>query len=542
MKRVLGRDIVADNLADLFDWRLAQDPHRRFARFEDDSVTYGELDRMASRIQRALARDGIGSGEVLATFMHNSLWHLATLFACARAGVLWAPINAALGEEDLAYTVKDLAAQRVLVDAELLKSFQAAGGESLGAPAVVVGEGENDGLQRLTDWLPEHSTAVRAEIHAGDPFCVMYSGGTTGRPKGVVLPHFAAVSCAMRIAEAADFREREVWFSSSHLYHALLPCGVLPLCLLHGYEVCFTRWWSAGSFVDQVRKYAATIVDPFIGMVATLLHTPERADDADIPARLSISGYGGADPASRELRLRYEKRFGVRTLQPYGQTEAGGFVTTEFEREPVKTGSSGKLRGWFELEIVDEEGLPLRAGEIGEIRVRPRAPHMMAHGYLNRPEETLRNWRDLWVHTGDHGYLDDEGDLFFVGRQGHFLRRRGELVSVAEVEEVLGRFPGVQEVAVVAVPSELGEDDIKCCVVPKAGVALEPQELIDFCAEKLARFKVPRFVEFWDALPRTATKAEIDRVALRRSGVCDAWDAGAGGRDRGARRSGGSDG
>jgi len=177
---------------------------------------------------------------------------------------------------------------------------------------------------------------------------------------------------------------------------------------------------------------------------------------------------------------------------------------------------------------VDEEGLPLSCGQIGEIRVRPRAPHMMAHGYLNRPEETLRNWRDLWVHTGDHGYLDAEGDLFFVGRQGHFLRRRGELVSVAEVEEVVGRFAGVLEVAIVAVPSELAEDDIKCCVVPEPGAKLEPRKLVEFCAGKLARFKVPRFVEEWDALPRTATKAEIDRAVLQRSGVENAWDAGAG--------------
>jgi crotonobetaine/carnitine-CoA ligase len=542
MKRVLGRDIVADNLADLFDWRLAKDPDRRFARFADESVTYAELDDMASRVQTALSRDGVATGDVLATFMHNSLWHLATLFACARAGVVWAPINASLGEEDLAYTVQDLGAERILVDSDLLGSFSAAGGESLGARAVVFGECDSARLPRLADWLPERGSNTRAEVRAGDPFCVMYSGGTTGRPKGVVLPHFAAVSCAMRIGEVADFREQEVWFSSSHLYHALLPCGVLPFCLLHGYEVCFARWWSAGGFIDQVRSFGATIVDPFIGMVATLLRTPERSDDPDNPARLSISGYGGADPASAELRLRYEKRFGVRTLQPYGQTEAGGFVTTEFADEPVKTGSSGKRRGWFELEIVDDEGLPLPTGQIGEIRVRPRAPHMMAHGYLNRPEETLRNWRDLWVHTGDHGYLDAEGDLFFVGRQGHFLRRRGELVSVAEVEEVVGRFPGVQEVAIVAVPSDLAEDDIKCCLVPEEGVKLDPREIVEFCAGKLARFKLPRFVEEWDALPRTATKAEIDRAVLQRSGVENAWDGGAGGRRPELNPSGGSDG
>lgn len=524
MKRVLGREIVADNLADLFDWRLAQGPERRFARFEDESVTHAELDQMAGQIQQGFAREQIGAGGTVASLMHNSLWHLALMIACARSGVLWAPINASLGEEDLAYTLGDLAADRILVDAELSEGFQAAGGESLGTRALLAGDASGADLETLSEWLPGQGSAARAGARAGDPFCVMYSGGTTGRPKGVILPHFAAVSCALRISEIADFREGDIWFSSSHLYHALLPCGVIPFCLLHGFELCFTRWWSASGFLDRVRDYGATIVDPFIGMVGTLLRTPERADDADNPARLSISGYGGADPASVELRLQYEKRFGVRTLQPYGQTEAGGFVTTEFEAEPVKIGSSGKLRGWFDLEIVDEEGLPVAQGELGELRVRPRAPHMMAHGYLNRSEETLRSWRDLWVHTGDQGYLDPEGDLFFVGRQGHFLRRRGELVSVFEVEEVLARFPGAREVAIVAVPSEFGEDDIKCCIVPDSGVTIDPAAVVAFCSEKLARFKVPRFVEFYDELPRTAAKAEIDRGALRRSGGEAAWD------------------
>lgn len=524
MKRVLGREIPADNMSDLFDLRLARDPQRTFARFEDESITTAALDYEVARFTAGFAREGIGAGDTVASLMHNSLAHLALMFACARAGVLWAPINVALGEDDLAYTIRDLRARQLFVDDELVELFARAGGASLGAPTVVFGECANGALATLEEWLPVEGRDERITVQAGDPFCVMYSGGTTGRPKGVVLPHFAAVSCALRLAEVAEFREREVYFSSSHLYHALLPCAVIPFCLAFGHELCFTRWWSASGFLDAVRKYEASIVDPFIGMVATLLRTPEREDDADTPARLSISGYGGADAKSLELRRRYEERFGLRTLQPYGQTEAGGFVTTEVESEPFKAGSCGKLRGWFDLTIVDEEGIEVAQGELGEILVRPRAPHMMAHGYLNRAEETLRNWRDLWVHTGDQGYFDLEGDLFFVGRQGHFLRRGGELVSVAEVEEIVASLQGVRDVAVVAVPSDLAEDEIKCCVALEPGTSLEASVVVDHCSQKLAKFKVPRFVEFLDELPRTAAKGEIDRPALRRRGVDRCWD------------------
>jgi crotonobetaine/carnitine-CoA ligase len=148
----------------------------------------------------------------------------------------------------------------------------------------------------------------------------------------------------------------------------------------------------------------------------------------------------------------------------------------------------------------------------------------MAHGYLNRAEDTLANWRNLWVHTGDRCLIDSDGYLWFVGRGGHFLRRRGELVSIGEVEMVLGDHPSVVEVAVVAVPSPMGEDDARCAVVLEQGATLTPPALIDWALERLAPFKVPRYVEFVTELPRTATKAEIDRPALARAGTENCYD------------------
>jgi crotonobetaine/carnitine-CoA ligase len=356
----------------------------------------------------------------------------------------------------------------------------------------------------------------------------MYSGGTTGRPKGVVLPHFCAVSCGYRMLEVARLGDDEVFYSSSHLYHALLPCAVVPLCLIRGWPVCFTRWWSASQFVERIERYGATVVDPFIGMVATLLKTPESPRDARTTARVAISGFGGSEPRSLELREQFEKRFGIRTYQPYGQTEAGGFVTTETDRDESRRGSSGRLQGWYDLRIVDGDGFELPAGTVGEITLRPLVPGLMAHGYLGRAEETLRNWRDLWVHTGDEGFLDADGYLWFVGRKGHFLRRRGELVSVAEVEAVVLAHPDVEEAVVVAVPSELGEDDVLCAVVWRDPAAADPAALIAHCESRMAAFKLPRYVRSLAELPRTAAKGEIDRPFLKRLGTEGCWDRGDG--------------
>lgn len=535
MKRVVaGREIVADEMSGLFDWRLQSTPDRVFARFEDESVTYAELDRRIARIVAGFEAESIGRGERVATLMHNSLWHLALLFACARTGVLWAPMNVALKRDEVADSLAELGPRRIFVDAELaglLGEGDGAVGEAGGfrdrSVVVDVDAGPGGGAA-LEAWLPANGSDARQPIAPGDPFCVMYSGGTTGRPKGVVLPHFCAVSCGYRMLEVATLGEDEVFFSSSHLYHALLPCAVIPLCMVRGYPVCFTRWWSASQFLDRVEKYAATIVDPFIGMVATLLKTPESPRDARTTARVAISGFGGSEARSLELREQFEKRFGIRTYQPYGQTEAGGFVTTETDRDESRRGSSGRLQGWYDLRIVDADGFELPAGSLGEITVRPLVPGMMAHGYLGRAEETIRNWRDLWIHTGDEGYLDADGYLYFVGRKGHFLRRRGELVSVAEVEAVVLAHPEVEEAVVVAVPSEMGEDDVLCAVVWRGAGPGDPADLVAHCEARMAAFKVPRYVRTLAEIPRTAAKGEIDRPRLRGLGTTDCWDRGDG--------------
>ncbi len=530
MKRVVvGREIVADNMSALFDWRLERTPDALFARFEDESTTYAELDRRIARIVAGFEAESIGAGDRVATFMHNSLWHLALLFACARTGVLWAPMNVALKHDEVEASLAELEPRKLFVDAELSATlFSGTGSHGRDRTVVVdVGAGPSGG-PLLEGWLPSQCSAKRHPVSAGDPFCVMYSGGTTGRPKGVVLPHFCAVSCGYRMLEVARLGEHEVFFSSSHLYHALLPCAVIPLCMVRGYPVCFTRGWSASKFVDRIEQYGATVVDPFIGMVATLLKTPESERDAKTTARVAISGFGGSEARSLELRDQFEKRFGIRTFQPYGQTEAGGFVTTESDRDESRRGSSGRLQGWYDLRIVDVDGFDLPAGKLGEITVRPLVPGIMAHGYLGRAAETIRNWRDLWIHTGDEGYLDADGYLYFVGRQGHFLRRRGELVSVAEVEAVVLTHPAVEEAVVVAVPSEMGEDDILCAVVWRSGAPGDPASLIAHCEERMAIFKLPRYVRSIDEIPRTAAKGEVDRPFLRNLGTAGCWDRGDG--------------
>jgi crotonobetaine/carnitine-CoA ligase len=517
--RVLDIEIAADTMGGLLDWRMRETPDLPFAQCGDEAVTYREIDARAESVQRAFTAHGLARGDRVALLAHNSLWHLAVMFACARAGVVWCPLNVSLGSDDLAYSIGDVDPHLVIADESLAGSL----GE-LAAPPVVIGGDDERSIVRWTASAASHAPMRADDVRAGDPFCVMYSGGTTGRPKGVVLPHFAAVSCGYRLAGVAKWGETEVFYSTSHLFHAYLPCAIVPFCMAYGFRVCFDDWFSASRFFDRVRACGATIIDPFIGMAGALLAQPERPDDRDHGARIAISGFGGADPNALAIRRRFEERFGVATYQPYGQTEAGGFVTVETVDDERRFGSSGRSTGWYDAVIVDDDGMPLGPGAEGELWVRPRFPHVMAHGYLNRAEETLANWRNLWVHTGDRCYFDADGYLWFVGRGGHFLRRRGELVSIGEVEMVLSEHPDVREVAIVAVPSSMGEDDARCSAVVSPGSSLTPQELVEWAMARLAPFKVPRYVELVAELPRTATKAEIDRPALAAAGLDQCFD------------------
>ena len=321
-----------------------------------------------------------------------------------------------------------------------------------------------------------------------------------------------------------QWSRRETFFSALQLSHAWTPLNVLPFCLYFGHTLCFWRWWSASRFVQVAKYFQATVIDPFVGMIATLLQTPAGPDDRSLQKATLIGGLGGCDPVAMRIRAEFESRFDCRTFDLYGFTEITGLVAVETETHARKPGSSGRLTGWYDVHIADPEDAELPIGQTGEILVRPKVPFTAALGYHKKPEATVSTWRNLWIHTGDLGYLDQDGYLYYVGRKNHFLRRRGELISAAEIENVLMNAPGVVEVAVTAARSEFGEDEVRAFVVTKQKDDFHPQQLVDYCRERIASFKVPRYIDVMDALPRSGAKREIERFRLQQRGLSLAWD------------------
>jgi crotonobetaine/carnitine-CoA ligase len=521
---VHGQYVGASNLAELITARatLGDKP---LLRVGEELLTYGEADKRSNQLANGLRARNVGKGDVVATFARNSIDHLCVWFACAKLGAVWSPLNSALMSSDLKYALEDSTAQVLFLDEELLAPFLRARTALANPPrAILLGSprtASEHGLTPFADLVSDDVGRPEVEIAPGDPMSIIYTGGSTGPPKGVLVSHLYYLSSGVRYATAADPTPEDVHFTIGHLFHTGgQSIGVMGPMMAQMTTVMAVKF-SASRYWDRIRDCAATIIDPIGPIIGAVMAQDLRADDRDHKVRIGVGVATGQ--IRREVRRGFEERFGVPLLEVYAQTETGVILTTETLTD--RRGSNGKPADWLESKILDPQGFPVAPGEVGEISIRLREPNCFMLQYWRKPEETVRAWRDLWFHTGDLGYMDDEGYLFFTGRQAHWIRRRGENVSAFEVEQTVAELSGVADCAAVGVPAEIGDEDVKVYVQLEPGVQLEPRAVVAHCEERIARFKVPRYVEFVASLPRSAAKMEVERHTLRQQGVGDAWDA-----------------
>jgi crotonobetaine/carnitine-CoA ligase len=358
-------------------------------------------------------------------------------------------------------------------------------------------------------------------VTGADPAVILYTGGTTGLPKGVVLPQTSFVLAGIRYGETFSVRAGERHFTTLPLFHAAaMQFGVMGP-LLCDMTTVIDRRFSVSNYWERVSATKANVIDPIGTMVGLLCSRPPSSLDRKHEVRVAV-GITGQVPAL--IPEEFQRRFGIPLVSVYGLTEAGGAMITGNRLGRQREGTNGQTYGWAELRIADENGLELPRGQIGEILLRPTYPNMFMREYLNNPVRTLETFRDLWLHTGDLGRVDEDGYLTFTGRRAHWIRRRGENVSAYEVEGVLSGHPAVAEIVVIGLPSPLGEDDIKAFVIVKPQVEFDPVAFTHWAAERLAPFKVPRFIEVVPDFPRSVTKREVERATLKSLPNDKTWD------------------
>ena len=509
-------------------------PDRVFLRFDDGDLTFAETDRRVHALTAGLAGLGVSRGQLVPVVLPNCADFVVTWLALCRLGAVATLVNTALRGPALAHALDLTTAGLVVVDDSLVPSLAPIVAEGTGLDrAVVVG---------VTDASTEALTAAGVEVidHASlsaptgvaslgdppppdpthtvaDPAMVLFTSGTTGPSKGCVLSHRYAVRQAQLMIEHFGLRSDDVLYSPFPLFHLDASVMTVMPALVLGTTAAIGGRFSASGFWAEARRFRATVFD-FMGATLTMLHKrPPAADDRDHPVRLA---WGVPVP---EFAPEFEERFGLRLVEAYGSTDAGVPIYQPLD-EPRRPGSCGRAIPQYDIAVVDDADREVAAGEVGELVVRPNEPSLLSDGYYGQPEATLASRRNLWFHTGDLVRRDAEGYVYFVGRTTDSIRRRGENISAFEVEEVVKLHPLVLDAAAYGVPSELSEDDVMVAVVVRPGEALAPVDLVAFCAERMARHMLPRYVDLVTELPRTPTE-KVEKAVLRSRGITpSAWD------------------
>ena len=503
--------------------KAAEQPNRRAVQFEDAAVTYREWDTAANQVANALLAEGLERQSRVAVMLPNRPEFLAVWGGVAKAGLVEVPVNTAYKGDLLAYLLEHAQCQVLIIDAQWTDRVAAIRDElETLRLVVVVGDAPADlGDLRTASWSDFLATGVTTppdvEVSPEDLSCILYTSGTTGPSKGVVMTHIANFFLARNCVEMMEYGPSDIVFNAFPLFHANARySGVLPVMYADGESVIYTRF-SASGFWDTCREHGVTAFNYMGALLMMLFKQPERPDDADNPVRRA---YGA--PAPVTIYKDFEARFGMQLVEVYGSTEAG--TVTMNTVESFRVGSCGRAVPYFEVEIHDEHDHPLPPGEIGEIVVRPREPHSLFEHYHGMPTETLHAFRNLWFHTGDRGKTDEDGYFYYHDRMKDAIRRRGENISSWEVEKVVTSHDSVAEAAAIGVPSELTEEEVLIVVVAKPGYEIDPVSLLDLCSERLPHYAVPRYVRIADELPKTPSQ-RIEKYLLRDEGLTpDTWD------------------
>ena len=512
-------------LGDLIDDRAKRNGDKIFLRFKDQQISYEEIRRFSNRCAHGFQKLGIKKGDKVSIMLNNCPEYLYIWFGLAKCGSVEVPVNTSYKGEFLRHIVDQSDSRIFVIASEFLDRLKLIEDALKKVEKVVVLGGiqkqEFAGfkipMMSFDELFNSPENPVDVTVLPSDSLSIIYTSGTTGLSKGALGPHKFWIVCAEKMLEYREGGKDDIFYTFLPLYHFNAQCLTTVTTLIAEAHMVLSDKFSASRFWDEIRHYGATQFNYLGAVIPILVKQPEKPNDRDNPARIAL-GAGCPQAVMEEA----EKRFGIKCLEGFGMTEIG--IPVHVRVNDRRPGSCGKPMDIYEIKLFDDQDNEVPPGEIGEYVFRPREPFVMMSEYYNMPEKTLETFRNLWFHTGDLGKKDEDGYFYFVDRKKDALRRRGENISSFEVERTVNTHPSVLESAAVAVPSEVGEDEVKICVVLKPGATLPPEELIRYCNDRMPYFAVPRFVEFMVSLPKTPTE-RVEKYRLKQAGItANTWD------------------
>jgi long-chain acyl-CoA synthetase len=493
------------NLAIMLRESASARPDKPLVHINDLTFSYAQVDEISGRVASALLATGLERGDKVAVQLPNLPQFLFTYFGILKAGLVMVPLNPLLRAPEVQYHLEDSDA-KVLVTFEMFADEAVKGASQIdGLTTYVVNLPGNDqrpeGTKHYDELYFAEDTRDITPMGADDTAVLLYTSGTTGKPKGAELTHFQLYMNCTVAGELFEFQETDIGVAVLPLFHVFGLSSVLNTSVRYGGTIVLIPRFELEPVVDAIEKHGCTIFSGVPTMYFGLLKMDTSGRDLS-SLRVGVSG-GAAIPG--EVIKAFEEKFpGVVILEGYGLSESASTTTFNVNAEQRKVLSIGKPIWGVEVKVVDDDGKELPAGEgnVGEIVIRG---HNIMKGYYKNPEATAEAFRGGWFHTGDLAYKDEDGYLFIVDRKKDLIIRGGYNVYPREIEEVLYGNPSIAEAAVIGKADEKLGEEVVAVVTLKEGASTTPEDVIAYCKERMAAYKYPREVRIVDALPMGPT-------------------------------------
>ncbi len=481
------------------------------------AITYRDLDEQSGRFAAGLRESGLEPGQVVALQLPNVPLFLTAYFGALKAGTVVLPLNPLLRAPEIEYHLTDSSA-RLLIAFDAVISEASRACQAAGVPMYVAGSGQApgpgvaEGVRLVSELISDAALAEPyGDIHPGnadDTAVLIYTSGTTGKPKGAELTHFQMYMNCTVAGDLFGARRDDVTLAVLPLFHVFGLSSVVNVSVRYGGCLSIVPRFEPKAVLDTLERDRCTVIPG----VPTMLHALAQQDitGRDLSA-LRVAVSGGASLPEDVLRT-FEGKYGIAVLEGYGLSETAS--TCSFNRaDDRRTLSIGKPIWGVQMRVGDVNDMPLPPGRdhVGEILIRG---HNVMKGYLGQPEVTATTLRGGWLHTGDLGYVDEDGFYFIVDRIKDLVIRGGYNVYPREVEEVLYGHPGILEAAVIGKPDKRLGEEVVAVVVRRDGAELDAEDVTAYCRERLAAYKCPREVRFLTELPKGPT-GKILKAALR---------------------------
>jgi len=489
-------------------------PDRTFLEFKGRSLSHGDFGRMVARAANGLVRLGVRAGDRVLVQMANCSEHLVAIFATQRIGAINVTCSTLFKLDETAYQLRDSGATTIVCGAEFVDLARAAA-DAVPQPVriLVADHGLLDaGEAPFNKLLHEAADRVGVPFPAADDVAMLvYTSGTTGRPKGVIYTHGNLVHGGQNSVIALGYRPEERLLHFFPFYHNNGGVILLAPVILTGCCVVMIDRFSASRFGAQLVEHAITLTALNATHIKMILAHPALDEDrAHRVARVQF-----ALPLDYARREAFKDRFcGIRLVEVYGQTETCGIVLAVPEGPLWKPGSAGLPLPGIEMNVTDEDGRALGTGAAGELCLRSLSRHAFTPGYYNSPDLTRDLYRDGWLRTGDVAIIDDDGYMTYLDRKKDLIKRSGINIAAAEVERVMLEVPGVVDAAVVGIPDEFRDEKIIGFVVLAPGTAASLDDVARHCRKALADYKVPERFEQLEALPENFL-GKVEKKVLR---------------------------